>query len=147
MLRSVPVGSGKTHTKVRIVGARAPNLRTIDNPAVALATRPRADARQIGTGRRLGVELAPDLFTGQDLRHVLSKKIWRCVSEHRTGDRAEGDRASRAEIRHDISRGLLAEDALVGRAKTCAAVFLWEGDARVAGVEQLVLQRPAFRNL
>jgi hypothetical protein len=75
VLRRVPVGPGETHRPVGVVGAAGPDLRAGDPPHVAVADGARADAGEVGARFRLRVELAPDLFPGEDLGDVSLQEL------------------------------------------------------------------------
>ena len=59
VLRHVPIGARQAHAVVGVVRAAAPDLRAVEDPAIAVAGRTRRDARQVGARARLGEELAP----------------------------------------------------------------------------------------
>ena len=65
MLRRVGVGAGDEHAEVGDVGEGVPDLLTVDDPLVAVADRLRGEAGEVGTGARLGEQLAPDLLAGE----------------------------------------------------------------------------------
>ena len=98
---------------VRPLGGGDPGLGSVDDVVVAVADRPRAQAREIGAGVRLRVTLAPPRFVPRDGRQVL--RLLRIAAEgvdHRPDHlRPEGDDPRCVGAAH-----LLLEDvALHGR--------------------------------
>ena len=61
MLRHVDVAAGEQQAPVAVVRARRPHLLAVDDPLVAVALGPRAQAGEVGAGAGLGEQLAPDL--------------------------------------------------------------------------------------
>ncbi len=53
VLGLVGIGAGQQHPELRDVGRRVPHLLPGDDPLVAVAHRPRPDARQVGTRARV----------------------------------------------------------------------------------------------
>ncbi len=62
----VGVGAGEDEDPVGQVAGRGPDLLTVDDPLVAVELGLAAEVAEIGTGIRLGVALAPEVFAGDD---------------------------------------------------------------------------------
>ena len=96
MLRDVPVGPGQAHPVVGVIRPARPDLRPVEDPAVAIPGGPALDARQVRSGDRLGEELDPELVAGQDPRDVAAKELGRGVHEHGRAAHLEGRRCPAA---------------------------------------------------
>jgi hypothetical protein len=65
MLRCSRVGPSQQNSVVRIVRPRSPHFLTVDNPIVSVPFRPGRKAGEVGSGSRLGEQLAPKLLAAQ----------------------------------------------------------------------------------
>src|SRR5687768_6032620 len=68
---------------------RGPDLLAVDDELVALADSRRAQARQIRTGTRLRVSLAPDMLAGENLRQVFRLLLFGAEPDQQRADQAE----------------------------------------------------------
>ena len=55
----------------RVLGKRRPGLLTVDDEIVAVRNCRGLEAREVRTGVRLRITLAPDVFAGKDFRQVV----------------------------------------------------------------------------
>ena len=131
VLGHIGVGAGDDDAPVAVMRAGGPDLLAVDDPVVAVALRLGADARDVGTGGRLGEELAPDLLAVKRRLHVALELVLGRVGHHRGNAHAQAD-VEEAQ-RYQEVRFLLLVDHLLDRRAALTAIFLRPGDARVAG--------------
>ena len=65
MLGDVPVGAGDQHAVLGGLGARCPDLLSVDHPLLAVPDRLGAKTGEVASGARLAEELTPLLLTGE----------------------------------------------------------------------------------
>src|SRR5207302_4858427 len=115
---------------------RRPHLLAVEDEAarpkaVALGARllgTRLDPREIGAGRGLGEQLAPDLIAVEHRAEVAPLLLVGAVGDDRRPEHPDADRVE--DPRHFRARYLLVADDLVDRAEPLASVLLGPGDAR-----------------
>src|SRR5205814_3761614 len=141
VLRRAGIAARDEHAPVRAMCAGRPDLLAVDHPRVAVTHRARAQAREVGTGGRLGEELAPDLLPVQCGRRIAPLLLLGRVGEERRHAHAEADLEVTA--RRDVLAFLLVPDHLLDGRAGAPAVLLRPRDAREArlGLATLIVLR------
>ena len=104
MLDGVPIRARQQQAKMGVMGARGPDLLTIDHPFAVLQVGPRRGAGEIGPAARLAEELAPGLLPGEDafqefpLMHVRAMRQDRRGGEHADAHLGHGDGPDAREL-------------------------------------------------
>ena len=70
VLLGLGVGAGQQHPEARRVGEGRPHLLAVEDPLVAVAHGPGGQAGHVGSGARLGEQLAPDLLAGEQRAQI-----------------------------------------------------------------------------
>ena len=145
MLRHVPVRPREAQAPVRPPRAGRPDLRPVEHPLVAVAHGSGLGAGDIGSTRRFGQELHPDLLAAEDGRKVPALLLLGSEVEDQSGARLQRGNleASRVLVQPD----LLVERVLVSRRQALASVLFRKADPREPGVEQPALQLPMMCDL
>src|SRR5713226_4138921 len=65
------IGAGEEKHLVGILRAGCPDFRSVNNEVIALEFGARLQTREIGTGARLGIALAPDIVAREDARKIM----------------------------------------------------------------------------
>ena len=128
----VGVGAGEEDAEVRDVRVRRPDLLPVDDEAVALEARRRADAGEIGAGTGLREPLAPDLV-GREERLQVARLLR--VGAARDDRRPGHPEPDHADVRRRLGARLLLEvDRLEPRREPAPAVLLRPRDPDPAAV-------------
>lgn len=86
---------------------RRPDLLAVDDIAIAVAHRPRLQARQIGAGAGFAETLAPIILAGKDARQVMRLLLGRAeLLDHRR----QQLQAQHRQVRRVRQRAFLLED-------------------------------------
>src|SRR4029079_18288010 len=106
---------------VRLVSIAGPDFLAIDQPVIAFVFRLCVKARQVRSGTRFGIALAPANLAACDLRKVmlfllLAPELEHCGPKH--GNSEAGERRTCADPLH-----FLLEDAGFGRRKAAPAII------------------------
>ena len=118
MLRDAPVGAGQAQAPVGEVGERAPHLGAVEDPRIAVTGGPRPDTGEVGSSRRLGEELHPQLFAREHARQVPPLEVLRGVGQHDV--RADPNVVEpESEVGQLVAGRLLVEGPLVRRVRPC----------------------------
>src|SRR5688500_7590944 len=98
---------------VRAVPAGSPDLLAVDDEVVAIARRASLQARQVRTGARFAVALAPDVFAARDLREVPRLLLFAAVDDQRRPDHADAETARTGIGRAPVPELLVKDHLLV----------------------------------
>src|SRR6266540_1769838 len=133
------IGAHDCEAPVGPVGERRPDLLPVDHPLVTVEHGAGLDVREVGTGVRLRVALAPQLLGGLDLGQEALLLLIGPVRDQR---RREQPLTEEADAGRRVRLGvLLVEDDLLGEARGTPAVLLRppETDPAVAAEHALPL--------
>ena len=95
MLGLLRIGPGHQNPELRVLRTGVPDLLAVDDPFVAVKHCSRRKASKVGTGTRLGKQLAPDLGAAHDARHESVELLGRSVGHQGRGDEEGGDALGR----------------------------------------------------
>jgi hypothetical protein len=144
MLRGLGIGARHDHAPVAVVRPGAPDLLSVEHPAVALAHGARAQPGEIASGVGLAEELAPDHLAARHLAQVAALLRLRAVGEDRGPEHAVADRV---EARRRVeARLFLIPDHLLHAAEVLAAELLRPAETCPALIELLGLPRLRARD-
>jgi hypothetical protein len=111
---------------VRELGARGPDLLTVDEEVVALVHRARLEPGQVRSRARLGEALAPDVLGGENARH--EARLLRRRPHFDQGGSDHADARIARQHRRPHAEALLVVDELLHQGRPAPAVFLGPGD-------------------
>jgi len=83
MFRNVGIGAGDQNAELRVVPARRPDLRPVDDVLVAITHRPRSEVGEVGARVGLAEHLTPDFLARQNLRDIAFLLLRRARVEDR----------------------------------------------------------------
>ncbi len=137
MLGHVGIGARDQDAVVRIMRAAGPDLLAVDDPVGALLFRLGAQPRHVGTGRRLGKQLAPDVRAGGERRQVVLLLLFAGVGHHGRPAHALPDQEHAGELAVDAL--FLLPDHPLDRRGAAAAILLRPVQTGPAGIGFLAL--------
>src|SRR5215469_6422331 len=138
VLRLARIGPGQHRSVVAVLSPRRPHLLSAENPLIAVPDSSGLQAGNVGSGARLGEQLAPDLLAPQHRRQISLLLLLRAHLENRVSWHADAD--EEGPVRQVVVARLLAPDDLLHAGQPLAAVLLWPGDPGETGVEELCLE-------
>jgi len=146
VLRHVPIGARQEHPVVGVVGARAPQLLTVDDPLLTVALRPRREPGEVRAVARLAEQLAPRVLARDRPRQQSALELVGAVGEQRRRGEAHPGSQGRAD---GPGGGQLLGDDGVGPPGQAAAVPFARprGRAPAAGDEQTAPVEQAGRGV
>jgi hypothetical protein len=139
-LGSLRVGAGEQDAVVRDVRQRRPDLLAVDHPVVAVPDGGGAQRRQVGAGRRLAEQLAPDVVGPQQAGEVPLPLVVAAVGDDGRPAHAQADVVDQS--RYAGADQLLLHDRLLHQRAALPAVLAGPADAHQTGLVQHAL-RPA----
>src|SRR6266849_1864294 len=137
VLGHIGIGAGDQEAVVRVVRARSPDLLAVDDPVLALFLRARAQAGDIRSARRLGKQLAPDLFAGGEFWQIVAFVLLAAIGHHGRPAHALADLERLRQLA--VHAFFLLPDHALDRRGAASAIFLWPVQAGPAGFGFLLL--------
>ena len=118
-LAAVGIGAGEQDAEVGAMGERGPDLLAVDEPAAGHRNGAGLHAGDVGSGAGFGEQLAPDLASGEDARHVAASL--RIGAELQQRRQAVPERDGQLLGHQREAAGLLPPRRLVGGGQAVAA--------------------------